>query len=79
MRSIWKGPCIHIATLKQVNLLLESKKKKKIIKVWSRASMIFPSFLGLSFSISNGKKFVIFCISKNMIGHRFGEFVPTKK
>jgi len=59
--------------------LLRSGKRKKIIKIWARRSVICPSFVGLNFSVFNGKKFVVFCISKSMVGHKFGEFVGTKK
>jgi small subunit ribosomal protein S19 len=82
MRAIWKGPFIDSFILIQLDLLLKFKNKKNhktIIKAWSRDSVIFPSFLGLRFYISNGKKFFLVCISKNMIGHKLGEFVPTKK
>jgi small subunit ribosomal protein S19 len=82
MRAIWKGPFIDHFTLIQVDLVLKSKYKRPTstnIKVWSRHSIIFPSFLGLNFSIPNGRLFFLLCISKNMIGHKFGEFVATKK
>jgi small subunit ribosomal protein S19 len=82
MRSIWKGPFIDHFMLTQVDLILKFKNKKSvstIIKVWSRYAIIFPSFLGLNFAISNGKVSFLLCISKNMIGHKFGEFVATKK
>jgi small subunit ribosomal protein S19 len=78
MRAIWKGPFVDLSVLKQVDILLKSRIKKKIIKIWSRRSVIFPSFLGLNFAVFNGKIFVIFCISKNMVGHKFGEFSSTK-
>jgi small subunit ribosomal protein S19 len=79
MRAIWKCPFVDIAILKQVDTLLKSKIKKKIIKIWSRRSIIFPSFLALNVAVFNGKVFVTFCISKNMVGHKFGEFALTKK
>jgi small subunit ribosomal protein S19 len=82
MRAIWKGPFIDHYILTQVDLILKFKNKRfisTIIKVWSRHSIIFPSFLGLNFAVPNGKIAFLLCISKNMIGHKFGEFVATKK
>jgi small subunit ribosomal protein S19 len=82
MRAIWKGPFIDNSILTQVDLVLKFKNKRlisTIIKVWSRHSIIFPSFLGLNFAIPNGKISFLLFISKNMIGHKFGEFVATKK
>ena len=72
-------PKVDLSVLKLVDFLLRSGKRKKIIKIWSRRSVVFPSFVGLNFSVFNGKKFVVFCISKSMVGHKFGEFVGTKK
>ena len=79
MRALWKGPFVDLSVLKLVDFLLRSGKRKKIIKIWSRRSVVFPSFVGLNFSVFNGKKFVVFCISKSKVGHKFGEFVGTKK
>lgn len=79
MRTIWKGPFIDLNVLKKVDFLFKSRLKKKSLKIWSRRSIIFPSFVGLNFSVSDGKKFVMLNIKKEMIGHKFGEFVLTKK
>nr|QIC54991.1 ribosomal protein S19 [Cryptophyta sp. CCMP2293] len=79
MRATWKGPFIDLIILKRVDSLLKFKTRKKIVKILSRRSIIFPSFFGISVAVFNGKNFVIFCISKNMVGHKFGEFALTKK
>jgi small subunit ribosomal protein S19 len=79
MRASWKGPFVDLIILKQIDRLLKSKTKKKIVKILSRSSIIFPSFFGINVAVFNGKNFVIFCVSKNMVGHKFGEFASTKK
>ncbi len=76
-RSIWKGPFIDEYLLKKVNKLRESGKKE-VIKTWSRRSTIIPQFVGLTFGIYNGKKHIPVLISEEMIGHKFGEFSPTR-
>jgi small subunit ribosomal protein S19 len=75
-RSLWKGPFIQELILKQVLL---REKNYKLIKIWDRSSIIFPSFLGFNFEIYNGKKFIPILIKKNMIGAKFGEFILTRK
>jgi small subunit ribosomal protein S19 len=75
VRSLWKGPFIKNNILKQVYL----KKDKNYIKIWSRSSMIFPCFVGLTFEVYNGKGLVAFLVKKNMVGLKFGEFVLTRK
>jgi small subunit ribosomal protein S19 len=79
MRSVWKGPFIDDKVLNEVDKLQQSNKKKNPIKIVSRASVIFPSFIGLTFSIFNGKKFFNLIVNENMVGHKFGEFIVTKK
>lgn len=78
-RSLWKGPFIKGLILKQVKFSTKSKKNHKIIRIFSRDSVIFPSFVGLHFEVYNGFKFVLLEIKENMIGFKFGEFVFTRK
>ena len=79
-RSLWKGPFIdnYLFTLSQQNSQLNSFTKR-IIKVWSRRSMILPEFLNQNFEIHNGKQFVSLQVTEEMIGHKFGEFASTRK
>jgi small subunit ribosomal protein S19 len=79
MRSVWKGPFIDNNILDEIYKLYKSNKRKVPIKIVSKNSVIFPSFVGLTFFISNGKKFTTLTINENMVGHKFGEFVVTKK
>lgn len=76
-RSLKKGPFIHHKLQKKVDDLNQSGKKK-VIKTWSRASMITPEFVGLTFAVHNGKQFVPVYVTENMVGHRLGEFSPTR-
>jgi len=77
MRSIWKGPFVNTNILHEIFILQELNKNP--IKITSKSSVIFPSFIGLTFSILNGKKFSNLVITENMVGHKFGEFAVTKK
>ena len=77
-RGIWKGPFVHPSLLKQVDKI-KSGDKKKPIKTWSRNSTIIPEFVGHSFLIHNGKNFIPITISEEMVGHKLGEFSPTRK
>ena len=77
-RSIWKGPFVDPSLLKKI----EKQKKdinRKPIKTWSRKSTIIPDFVGSSFLIHNGKKFIPIKISDEMVGHKLGEFSPTRQ
>lgn len=74
-RSLKKGPYIHYKLYKKV---LENTSKKVIIKTWSRSSTISPDFVGLTISIHNGRQFIPVYISENMVGHKLGEFSPTR-
>ena len=77
-RSIWKGPFVDPSLLKKV----EKNKDKSIttpIKTWSRKCTIIPEFVGVSFLIHNGKKFIPIKISEEMVGHKLGEFCPTRQ
>ena len=75
-RAVWKGPFVEASLLKRVEKL---KKDKKPIKTWSRKSTIIPDFVGVSFLIYNGKKFIPITVSEDMVGHKFGEFSPTRQ
>ena len=77
-RGIWKGPFVHPSLLKKVDKL-KTGDKKKPIKTWSRNSTIIPEFVGHSFLIHNGKNFIPITISEEMVGHKLGEFSPTRK
>lgn len=79
-RSLWKGPFLENFILKQFKNTEKSQNKTyKPIFIRSRNSIIFPSFMGLTFNVYNGKKFVSLIIKKNMVGRKFGEFVMTRK
>ena len=76
-RSLKKGPYIHYKLEKKVLQSVESKKKS-VIKTWSRASMISPDFVGQTIAVHNGNKFIPVYITENMVGHKLGEFAPTR-
>jgi len=76
-RSIRKGPFIQQALLDKVTAQNE-KNEKKVIKTWSRASTILPEFVGHTFAVHNGNKFIPVYVSENMVGHKLGEFSPTR-
>ena len=76
-RSGKKGPYIDEKLLKKVSLMAK-EKKKKVIKTWSRRSVIAPEFVGHTLAIHNGKQFIPVFISENMVGHKLGEFAPTR-
>jgi len=76
-RSIKKGPFIHFKLEKKVEKSIESKKKS-VIKTWSRASVISPDFVGQTIAVHNGNKFIPVYVTENMVGHRLGEFAPTR-
>ncbi|MDE5704346.1 MAG: 30S ribosomal protein S19 [Bacteroidales bacterium] len=76
-RSIKKGPYIHYKLEKKVLAAAESKKKVTI-KTWSRASMISPDFVGQTIAVHNGNKFIPVYVTENMVGHKLGEFAPTR-
>ncbi|MCS6770427.1 MAG: 30S ribosomal protein S19 [Kiritimatiellae bacterium] len=76
-RSIRKGPFVDAKLLKKVEQL-EKSGQKRPIKTWSRRSMIVPEFVGHTFAIHNGKTFNTVFITENMVGHRLGEFSPTR-
>ena len=76
-RSIWKGPFVDITLIKKAEKLSESGRKE-VIKTWSRRSTIIPQFVGLTFGVYNGHKFIPVSVTENMVGHKFGEFSPTR-
>ena len=76
-RSLKKGPYVDTKLLKKIDKIIRSGDRKSI-KTWSRRSMIIPEFVGHSFSIHNGKTFVTVFVTENMVGHRLGEFAPTR-
>lgn len=75
-RSIKKGPFVDEHLMKKV--VAEGPNSKKIIKTWSRRSTITPEFIGLNFAVHNGKKFMPVFVTENMVGHKLGEFSPTR-
>ena len=76
-RSIWKGPFVDITLIKKAEKVSESGRKE-IIKTWSRRSTILPQFVGLTFGVYNGHKFIPVSVTENMVGHKLGEFSPTR-
>lgn len=75
-RSIKKGPFVDDHLL--VKAQAESQGSKKVIKTWSRRSTIIPDFIGLTLAVHNGKKFIPVFVTENMVGHKLGEFAPTR-
>lgn len=76
-RSLKKGPFIEESLMKKVEKLIESGEKK-IIKTWSRESTIFPEMVGYTFAVYDGRKHIPVFVSEAMVGHKLGEFVPTR-
>jgi len=76
-RSVKKGPFIEERLLQKVELM-NSRGEKKVLKTWSRASTISPDFVGHTIAVHNGNKFVPVYITENMVGHKLGEFSPTR-
>lgn len=76
-RSIWKGPFVDGYLLKKADVVRESGRKE-VIKTWSRRSTIMPQFVGLTFGVYNGQKHIPVLVTENMVGHKFGEFSPTR-
>jgi|TARA_B110000438_G_scaffold263392_1_gene275321 small subunit ribosomal protein S19 len=77
VRSVWKGPFVDGFLLKKAETARASGRND-VIKIWSRRSTILPQFVGLTFGVHNGHKFVPVLVTENMIGHKFGEFSPTR-
>ena len=76
-RSTWKIPFVDGYLLKKVREYLNSSKRQ-VIKTWSRRSTILPQFVGVNFAVHNGKKFVSVAVTEGMVGHKLGEFAPTR-
>ena len=76
-RSLKKGPYIDPKLQKKVDEIAQAKKKQ-VIKTWSRRSTISPQFVGVTFAVHNGNKFIPVYVSENMVGHKLGEFSPTR-
>jgi small subunit ribosomal protein S19 len=76
-RSVWKGPFVDGYLLRKAEKSRESGRKE-VIKTWARRSTILPQFVGLTFGVYNGHKFIPVLVTENMVGHKFGEFSPTR-
>ncbi len=76
-RSVWKGPFVDGYLLKKAEQARGSTRSS-VIKIWSRRSTILPQFVGLTFGVYNGHKFIPVLVTEDMIGHKFGEFSPTR-
>ena len=77
-RSLKKGPFVDESLMKKVKSVNESGKKE-VIKTWSRRSTIYPEFIGHTFAVHNGKEFIPVYVTEDMVGHKLGEFAPTRK
>ena len=77
-RSLKKGPYVFDRLLKKVQTLNETNKKE-VVKTWSRRSTIYPDFVGHTIAVHNGKEFIPVYVTEDMVGHKLGEFVPTRK
>ncbi len=76
-RSVWKGPFVEKSLLKKIEGARASGKNT-VIKTWSRRSTILPNMIGLTFGVHNGNKFIPVFVTENMVGHKLGEFAPTR-
>ena len=76
-RSVWKGPFVDGYLLKKAEVA-HTEGSRKPIKTWSRRSTIMPQFIGLTFQVYNGKKFIPVLVNEDMVGHKLGEFSPTR-
>ncbi len=79
-RSVWKGPFVDGYLLKKAEATVRSwsGRKEEVIKTWSRRSTILPQFVGLTFGVYNGKKHIPVLVTEDMVGHKLGEFSPTR-
>ncbi len=77
-RSLKKGPFVDEKLLKKIKVLYSQKEKRQVIKTWSRQSTVIPEMVGLTIAVHNGKKFIPVFITENMVGHKLGEFSPTR-
>ena len=76
-RSVKKGPFVQEALAKKVEAM-NARNEKRVIKTWSRASTVLPEFVGHTFAVHNGNKFIPVYVTENMVGHKLGEFSPTR-
>jgi small subunit ribosomal protein S19 len=76
-RSVWKGPFVDHYLYKKAEAA-KASGRKEVIKMWSRRSTVVPEFVGLTFGVHNGRKHIPVLVSEDMIGHKFGEFAPTR-
>jgi small subunit ribosomal protein S19 len=76
-RSVKKGPFVDYKLMRKVTVMNEGSKKS-VIKTWSRRSLILPDFVGHTFAVHNGNKFIPVYVTENMVGHKLGEFAPTR-
>jgi small subunit ribosomal protein S19 len=76
-RSVWKGPFVDLSLLRKAQTAQEASARAPI-KTWSRRSTILPDFVGLTFNVYNGRKFVPVSVNEEMVGHKLGEFAPTR-
>ena len=76
-RSLKKGPHVCVKLIKKISMNIESNKKS-VVKTWSRSSMIIPDFVGQTIAVHNGKQFIPVFVTENMVGHKLGEFSPTR-
>lgn len=77
-RSIKKGPYLDSKLMKKIKELEEKGEKRKVIKTWARRSTIIPEMVGMTIAVHNGRKFIPVLINENMVGHKLGEFSPTR-
>ncbi len=77
-RSVWKGPFVDLHLLKKAEVSQDSNGRGGPIKTWSRRSTILPQFVGLTFNVYNGRKFVPVSVNEDMVGMKLGEFAPTR-
>jgi small subunit ribosomal protein S19 len=76
-RAVWKGPFVDGYLLKKADTSRQSGRSE-VIKTWSRRSTVLPQFIGLTFGVYNGQKFIPVLVNEEMVGHKFGEFSPTR-
>ena len=77
-RSVWKGQFVDGYLLKKAEVVRDSGRTNEVIKIWSRRSTILPQFVGLTFGVHNGQKHIPVSVTEDMVGHKFGEFAPTR-
>ena len=76
-RSVWKGPFVDVYLIKKAEAV-KSSGRNDVIKTWSRRSTILPQFVGITFNVYNGKKFIPVLVSEEMVGQKLGEYAPTR-